>query len=491
VTKTSPRLAARLSAMGLDPADVGRITNRAPAVLPKDIPIPKNAAELAEMMGDPGRYRPVLASSDTLHAFIKAYGEQQQGDGTDLQQQVDVAVQRGLAAFLKENGVEGDGVKRPDLRGAIPGDPYTAPNLAPYKAQGLYSKTALGAQVDDLFTNAGEYFHTIWRSNPAKNTSEVQNKLERLRNFSSDVPSDGGFLIPERLRSELLRVALESAVVRPRARVVPMETLRVPFPAIDSTTNVNSVYGGITGYWTEEAGRLTGSKPRFGRVILDAKKLTCYTEVPSELLADSIISLTGFIDQFFPEALAFFEDLAFISGTGVGQPLGVLNGAAAISVSRTGGGNAIEFTDVINMFARMLPQSMPRAVWLASINTFPSLAQMALTRGTDGIASPGVWLNNGQAIDAPPMTIFGRPVIFTEKVPAAGSAGDLSFVDLGFYLVGDRQAMQARQSDDFKFDTDEVAFRIIERVDGRPWIQSEITPANGGDSLSPIVKLAA
>ncbi|MEV6181345.1 phage major capsid protein [Streptomyces sp. NPDC052015] len=449
--------------------------------------IPRNADELAEMLADPTRAKDVVGSPEDLKNFITAYAQRQQGDGTDIQRQVDEAVQQGFANFLRENGAED--IKRPDLRAHTP-DPYAQASAAA-KSKGLYNKGALGAKVDGLFDTSGEFFRAIWRSNPDKNTPEMAAKLEKLRNFGSTVPSDGGFLIPETLRSELLSVALENAVVRPRARVVPMESLRVPFPAIDSTSNVSSVHGGIVGYWTEEGAAMTESQARFSRVVLDAKKLTAFTKVPSELLADSLISLSALIDQLFPEALAWFEDVAFLTGDGVGEPLGVLNGAAAIPVSRTASGNDIELTDVVNMYSRMLPSSLSRAVWLASPSTFPSLAQLALTRGTDGIASPAMWMNNGQAIGSPPMTLLGRPVIFTEKVPASGSAGDLSFIDFGFYLLGDRQVMQARQSEDRYFETDEVAFRVIERVDGRPWLQSAITPANSGSTLSPIVKLGA
>jgi len=455
--------------------------------------VPKNAAELEEMLGDPTRSKEILATQESLATFIKNYAEGQQGDGTDLAEQVKDLTQKEFAAFLKDAGVED--IKRPDLRAATP-DPYSSVAAKNARKQGLYNPRAAGAKLDKLFADSGDYFHTIWRGNSARESAEITDKLSQLRNFSSDIPSDGGFLIPETLRSELLKVALETAVVRSLARVIPMDTLRVPIPAIDSTSNVSSVYGGISGFWTEEAGQLKGSKPRFGRVVLDAKKLTAYTEVPSELLSDSLISLTMFIDQMFPEALAFFEDVAFLTGNGVGQPLGVLNGAAAVTVARATSG-AISFEDILAMYARMLPQSMSRAVWVASIDTFPQLASMRIVQqnvaGTEnvGVASPAVWLNNGQVIGAPPMTLMGRPVIFTEKTPQMGNTGDLSLIDFGFYLIGDRQAMQARQSDEFKFDTDEVAFRIIERVDGRPWLQSAITPHNGGATLSPIVKLAA
>jgi HK97 family phage major capsid protein len=110
---------------------------------------------------------------------------------------------------------------------------------------------------------------------------------------------------------------------------------------------------------------------------------------------------------------------------------------------------------------------------------------MALSVGTGGSA---IWLNNG--VQGPPMTILGRPVIFTEKAPKIGDAGDINLIDFGFYLIGDRQVMSAMSSPHYKFGNDMTAFRIIERVDGRPWLQSAITPKNNGAQLSAYVKLA-
>lgn len=445
--------------------------------------IPRNADELAEMLADPKQVKDVVSSPEDLKNFITAYANRAQGEGTDLQRLVDEGVQKGMADFLKENGQD---IKRPDMAAKKP-DPYAAVD-ASLQGRGLFNQAAEGSKLDGLYNSTGELFRSIARRNEL--SPEDAGKLASLKNYSSDIPSDGGYLIPETLRSELLRVSLETSVVRPRARVIPMETLRVPFPAIDSTTNVNSVYGGIVGYWTEESGQLTESQARFSRIVLEARKLTGFAKVPSELMQDSLVSFDAFIGQMFPEALSFFEDTAFLTGDGVGKPLGVLNGNAAISVTRTTS-SQIQFADVVNMYARMLPQSLSRAVWLASPSAIPQLAQLAMTRGTDGIASPPLWLSGGQAIDNLPMNILGRPVVITEKVPALGSAGDLSLVDFGFYLIGDRQAMQARQSEERYFETDEIAFRIIERVDGRPWLQSAITPANGGSTLSPIVKLAA
>jgi HK97 family phage major capsid protein len=479
-----------LQRAGIDPTMVGKVFNRGAATLPPGqvdpdtITVPTAPAELEAMLGDSARMQALHANPAKFGEFIKNYARATYNADLSIQTQVREQVDTVLTDWLRENQPEN--VRRINLDTArLARDIQTGAVARP--ANTVYNPRAMGAALDNDFENVHDYFATIWHN--AHQTVDRQQRMTRLRNaFSSTVPSEGGFLIPETLRSELLRVSLETAIVRPRARVIPMETLRVPFPAIDSTSNVSSVYGGIVGYWTEEGAALTATSATFGRVVLDAKKLTAYTEVPNELISDSGQSFEAFINQLFPEALGFYEDYAFLMGSGVGEPLGVLNAAnaAAISVSKEVGQSAgtILWENIIKMYARMLPSSLSRAVWICSIDAFPELATMALNVGTGGTA---VWLNNG--VEGPAATILGRPVIFTEKAPTVGTVGDIAFVDFGFYLIGDRQAMSAMSSPHYRFGNDVTAYRIIERVDGRPWLQSAITPKNGGNSLSPFVKL--
>ncbi|MEU1372990.1 phage major capsid protein [Streptomyces triculaminicus] len=449
---------------------------------PERMTIPTSPAELEAMLGDSQTMQRVFADKNgAFGEFITNYARAVHDRDLSVATQVKEETQRVLAQWLRDEQPEGVG--RLDLTPRDVVQQGAAKNH-------IHNPRAMGAALDREFQNSADYFRTIWHN--ANRTADMQAKLTRVRNaFSSTVPSEGGFLIPETLRSEMLKVSLETSIVRPRARVIPMESLRVPFPAIDSTSNVSSVYGGVVGYWTEEGAALTESSASFGRVVLDAKKLTAYTTVPNELISDSISSFQAFLDQIFPEALSFYEDIAFLKGSGVGEPLGVLdaNNSATISVAKEVGqaADTIVWENIVKMFSRMLPSSLDRAVWIASIDTFPELATMALSVGTGGSA---IWLNNGAA--GPPMTILGRPVIFTEKAPGLlGDLGDISFVDFGMYLIGDRQVMSAMSSPHFQFSQDRTAYRIIERVDGRPWLQSAITPQNNGPTLSPFVQLAA
>jgi HK97 family phage major capsid protein len=444
--------------------------------------VPRNDAELEEMFNDGSAIKDVFASRDNALKFVKEYAAQfNKASHGDLDSQIEAAVQDGLIKYLAAQGstdAKGD-AKRLDMR------PATSSKHA--RVADKYNPKAPGAKLDDMFPDVRDFMSAIWHGARTQDAMNNQHKIKEIMNsFGSTVPADGGFLIPEYLRSELLRVALEKALVRSRARVVPMETLTVPFPMIDTTSNASNIYGGVTAYWTEEAASLTDSSPTFGRVKLEAKKLTAYSEIPNELFADSIISLQMFINEIFPEAIAWFEDVAFIRGSGVGEPLGFLNSAATVTVNKESGqpSGTIVWENIVKMYARMLPSSLDSAVWICHIDTFPELATMALSIGTAGSA---IWLNNG--VGPAPMSILGRPVVFTEKVNSLGTAGDINFVDLSYYLIGDRQAIQADTSPHYRFQNDQTTVRFIERVDGRPWIQSAITPNQGTNTLSPYVQL--
>lgn len=441
--------------------------------------VARTADELTEALGDTTSLREIVKSPESLHNYITEYAKQQARTDDSIAQQVREETQKAFADCLRGDQIEN--INRVNL----------APDGQPVARSKHYNGKAPGAKLDQQFGNWTEYMSAVWDGAKTQESFTAQADLKRLQNtFGSTVPSDGGFLIPETLRSELLRVSLEQSLVRSRARVVPMETLMVPYPMVDSTSNASTVHGGIVGYWTEEGGSLTDSSPTFGRIELQAKKLTLYSEIPNELFQDSLATLQQFMSESYPEALAWFEDIAFIEGNGVGQPTGFLNAQAAVSVAKETGQAAatILWENVVKAYSRMLPASIGRAVWVAHIDTFPELATMALSVGTGGSA---VWVGNGDGAGAPPMTILGRPVIFTEKVPQSGSAGQLAFVDFGYYLIGDRQIMQASSSAHYKFANDTTAFRIIERVDGRPWLNSAITPKNGSATLSPFVELGA
>ena len=258
-------------------------------------------------------------------------------------------------------------------------------------------------------------------------------------------------------------------------------------PSIRDTSHASTVFGGVRGYWTAESASYTASEPTFSSLSLVAKKLTGYTSASEELLADSAVSLEALLIRLFSEAIAYFEDDAFINGIGSGQPIGLLNADALVTVAKETGqaASSIVYENIVNMWSRLHPRSKANAVWIVHPDTFPQLATMSLPVGTGG--SP-MWIAN--AAGGAPTSLFGRPIIESEKCQTLGTAGDIFLADLSYYVVGDRQTLQMASSSHVRFQNGEVAWRMTSRLDGKPWIDSALTPRNGSNTVSPFVNLA-
>jgi len=439
--------------------------------------VPTSAEELEASLGDMEKVQAMIANG-TFKDHIKSYVRAANEADKTLLEQVREQTHDILTNFLKDN---------PDAGGPrLNLDPYRGPGHNTYNP--VKNPKAIGAKLDGLFPDLASYMQAVWhQGNP---NAEIREKLQTIKDYQEAVGAEGGFLVPEEFRGELARLSLGPAIVRPRARVVPMSSATLRFPKIDETSRVSSVFGGVVVYRTEEGAELAESEASFGSLKLEATKQTALAHVTNELVRDWG-AFGMFIQEIFPEAMSFYEDLDFLSANGAGAPLGALAAAngAIVQVAKQLNqvADTIVWENIIRMYARMIPSSIARAVWLASPDTFVELATMALTVGTGGSA---VWLTNG--VDAPVLTLLGRPVIMTEKAPAVlGTQGDLSFVDFGMYLIGDRQQLSVDSSPHVKFTSDKTTYRMIQRNDGRPWMEQPITPHNNSATLSAFVQLAS
>ena len=302
--------------------------------------------------------------------------------------------------------------------------------------------------------------------------------------------STGGFFVPIEFKNELLKLIIEGQVVRPRATVIPMQTDLARIPRIVDSSHASSIHGGVKGTFGVEGGSLGTGDPAAGQVELKAKKFSDYITVSNELIQDSPIAIAPLLSVLLKEGLGFFEDVSALFGAGANAMQGCMStttNPALIATTRDSTGN-LTYQDIVNMYARMFPSSLDKAVWVCSPSVFPALATMTVSAGTGG---SGVWISNyNTAVGAPPATIFGRPVVISEKMAQLGTTGDIAFCDFGYYLIGDRMGLAITSSDQVAFATDQTAFRAIERLDGAVWLSSALTPNKQTDTLSAFVTVA-
>jgi len=294
----------------------------------------------------------------------------------------------------------------------------------------------------------------------------------------------GGYLVPDEFKSTLLSVGLEDVIVRNNGpTIIPMKRDSVKIPYINDTTHASTVWGGVAPTWKEERGTKSATKPVFGLVQLQPWKICGLIYASDELLADSAIALDPLIRRLFGAAVNWFEDTAFISGSGTGQPLGILNAPCLVSQAKESnqGAATLTWTDIVEMYSRLIPTSHKRAVWVAHPSLFPEIARMSQSVGTGGT---GVFIGEGEGKNAPPVTILGRPLYFSEHCEAPGTKGDIYLTDWSYYLIGDRQDVTIDVSAHTAFTTDELCWRFVKRVDGQPWMSSALTPEHGGSTTT-------
>jgi len=309
--------------------------------------------------------------------------------------------------------------------------------------------------------------------------------------LSEGVPADGGFLVQQDFVATILQRTYEIGGLLSRVQRIPISTNSngIKINAINETSRAaGSRYGGVQTFWLDEAGTKTASHPTFRQIELNLKKLAALVYATDELLQDAG-ALQSILMQILPEEINFVTENAIIRGTGVGQPLGILNSGARVTQAAEAAqaANTIVFENIINMWSRMYARSRSNAVWLINQDCEPQLMAMSLAVGAGGVP---VYMPAGGINGAPYSTLMGRPVIATEYNSTLGTEGDIILVDPSQYLMIDKGGIQSASSIHVRFVNDETVFRFVYRVDGQPTWNAPLTPAQGTVTQSPYVTLA-
>ena len=334
------------------------------------------------------------------------------------------------------------------------------------------SRASIGAKINDHYADFSDFAVQVGSMNP-KVGLPLSNRLTVMNDsplvkaaLTGEEISQGGALVPEEYRAQLMSASLGPMSIRSRATVIPMmsHTLSVPYIMDDSHTD-GSVYGGVAAYWTESGQAIDESDPEFGQARLTAKLHTLYTAVNNTLIADSAPSLPMILGRLWPNAMRWSEERAFIRGQGAGEPQGVLHASALVDDA----GGDLDLAGAASMLSHLYPESMSSAVWMIHPAQWPNL--IAMNAGS-------VQAFQHDLSMPVPNTLLGLPVIWSEH-PGAGNTDSVLLADWRFYLIGDRQAMSMSASEHYLFRNEQTAFKSVSRLDGQVWTN---TATNVGDS---------
>ena len=336
-----------------------------------------------------------------------------------------------------------------------------------------------GLAPDDWggWKNSDEYFEVLM--------SQRWDPRLQQRAQGTVLGHDGGFLVPNPLAAEIFDTSLEAEIIRPRARNFVMTSETLGIPSWDGPDHSGrQIYGGISANWSGEAQALNTDDVKLRKTVLAARKLAFLGRVPSELMEDAPNFAAEF-QRALSGAAGWHLDDGFLNGNGGNEPEGIRNSPALISVAKETGqaADTIVWSNIVKMWARLWPGGQGNAIWVANGNVIPSLYEMNMAIGTAGVP---VFLPASQ----PAATLFGRPILFTEKLPKLGDEGDILLVDPMSYAIGMRVGVSLMISPHVFFDSDELAFRLRTRVDGKSLWDKALTPAEATETISPFIQLA-
>lgn len=324
----------------------------------------------------------------------------------------------------------------------------------------------------------------------------AQSKSKETRVLASTSGVSGGYLMPRDFQAEVSRYKHEQAIVRPRARVIPMNGLEIEIPQLDASTvptGGSAHYGGVKMDWTAELNNKPETEPVFKQARLVAHELAGYCAVSRTTLQKSPVSIDALLFQLFGESAAREEDRAFFRGSTAGRPFGIHFHPSLVSTAARGSATAISFANATAVWTRIPPSYRGNAVWVVS--QAAEAAVLTMTGNANGVFYPsGVYLNSNDTPNAggggAGVMLYMRPVLVSSLLPALNTLGDFGCYDFSQYLIGDPGIMEVATSDHFLFRNNQIAFRLINYVGGMPWPNTALTLDDGTTTVSPFVALA-
>ena len=343
------------------------------------------------------------------------------------------------------------------------------------------------AARENPFKSIGEYFMAV--KNAAVSPMETDKRLLPFKaplGANEAIPSQGGFLVPQQVAAGVFERMYRTGTLLSMVTRDPVQGNNLRINAVDETSRATgSRFGGLQGYWLEESGSITATKPRFSAIDLKLKKVAALAYATDEVLED-VNFMSSWLSRTVPEELRFLTEDAIYNGDGTGKPLGFMSSPALVSVTRIDA-NEVDFNDIVNMWARRWA-GVNDYVWLINQDVTPQLDKLILGDGSTGIIPPRFVDYDAQGI----MRIKGRPVIEMEYAATLGTAGDIVlFSPSQYQLIDKASGIQSAASIHVAFTTAEQAFRFIYRVDGAPLWKSALTPFKGSNTQTPYVALSA
>lgn len=288
----------------------------------------------------------------------------------------------------------------------------------------------------------------------------------------------GGYLVPTEYNTRLLEVGYTQSPILQLVQPIPVKGDAGEWPALDQYAAPTAGGGntalaaGVKATKRTEQSAATETEPSFEMIRWRVHDIGGWTKVSMNLVNDSPQAIESLLTSLFGIAIASKKEYFVLRGSGVGEPLGILNAPAAIGISPDTD-NVFAYADAVEMVSRF-KQFTANVRWVQHQSLLPDYALSGWTQGDTvfGLTNLG----------------FGAG-INSEHLPQANNSGCVLLADFGAYLLFEKGPTEIAFSEHAAFTSRMGTWRFNARVDGQPWMKSYVTLADpqGSYTVSPFI----
>ena len=264
--------------------------------------------------------------------------------------------------------------------------------------------------------------------------------------------SEGGYTVPDEFEHTLVEALQEENIMRGLVHGITTSSGDRKIPLVTSKGAAS---------WVEEEATIPESDDGFGQITLSAHKVGSMIRISEELLRDSAFDLAAYITGEFARRVGAAEEAAIITGDGSHKPTGLLHDTLGAELGiTTAAAAAITADELIDLQHALKSSYRRRAAFIMNDATVKMIRKLK-----DG---------NGQFLWQPGL-MYGQPdTLLNQRVltsgymplPAAGNKAIL-YGDYGYYWLADREGRSLQRLNELYAATDQVGFKVTQRVDGR------------------------
>lgn len=188
----------------------------------------------------------------------------------------------------------------------------------------------------------------------------------------------------------------------------------------------------------------------FTKKTIKCHKLAIIDRMDMDFMQDVGFDLEDFLVKRFAKRFGKAEEAAFVNGTGVDMPTGILHDTDGAEVGVTA--DTLTYDDVIALYFSAKPEYRTKSVWIMNDETAQKLRTL---KDKDGNY---IWNHSND-------TIMSRPVYICNAMPSTGKI--IAFGDFSYYWIINRMPISVRALTELFTMHNQVGYLAHEYLDAK------------------------